>query len=60
MKSIKIFADFHVGNNVDEDLLLEIVQAAIGDIFHDKSKEWMIANLGDTFDSHQVAFIKLV
>lgn len=31
MKQIKIFADFHVGNNVDEDLLLEMVVAAIGD-----------------------------
>lgn len=46
MKQVKIFADFHVGNDIDPDLLLEIVQAAIGDAFHDKSEEWMIANLG--------------
>ena len=57
MKQIKIFADFHVGNDIDADLLLEIIQAAIGDVFYDKSKEWMIANLGDIVDNRSVDFL---
>jgi hypothetical protein len=57
MKQVKIFADFHVGNNLDSELLLEAMEAAIRDVLYDKNAEWEIANFGDVIESIDVSRI---
>lgn len=47
MKRLQIYANFAVGDNLDEELLLEMVDAVIQDLFYKKDKEWMKANLDD-------------
>lgn len=54
MKQVKILADFHVGNSLDNDLLLEVVEAAIRDALFDKDKEWEIVNFGDVIEGIKV------
>ena len=54
MKQVQILANFVVGDNLDEELLLEVVEAAIKDaLFYDDS-EYMRVNYGDLVHSVEV------
>ena len=54
MKRLQIYANFAVGDNLDEELLLEAVEAAVKDILFDVDDEWMKSNWGDPVESVEV------
>lgn len=54
MKRVRVIADFHVGDNLDPELLLEIMEAAISDVLYEKDEEWMKANFDDVVKIEQI------
>jgi len=54
MKRVRIISDFHVGDDLDPELLLEMMDAAISDVLYEKDEEWMVANFGDVVKIDQI------
>lgn len=47
-KQIQVITTFNVGENLDEELFLESLEAACLDLLYDKSKLWMKVNWMDS------------
>lgn len=54
MRRVRVIADFHVGDNLESELLLEIMDAAISDVLYEKDEEWMTSNFGDVVKVEQI------
>lgn len=57
MKQVRILANFAVGNELDEELLLESIEAAIRDVLFDVDDQWMRINWDDIVQSVEVSII---
>jgi len=57
MKQLQIYANFAVGDNLDEELFLETMEAAVKDILFDVDDEWMKINWGDLVESVEVSLL---
>ena len=54
MTRVRVIADFHVGDDLDPELLLETMEVAISDVLYEKDKEWMVSNFGDVVNVKQI------
>jgi len=54
MKQVQILANFTVGDDLDEELLLESMEAAIKDVLFDVDVHWMNINWNDLVQSVEV------
>jgi len=57
MKQVRILANFAVGDNLDEELLLEAMEAAMKDVLFDMTDESTKANWGDLVESVVVSVL---